>query len=127
MRERGHDSPDVRSLSQREDAAGQGQQVVGARPVGASEDLGSQAEVGGEAAGQVRADRLAGRCRLEDWPVLDVVRGRTRLVASPDVHPVLGLWQEPEVVVALDGVAGVAVADPDLDVQDLLRRIPQLL
>src|SRR6185437_16830160 len=42
------------------------------------------------------------------------------------LQPILGLGQEPEVVVALDGVAGVAAADPDLGVEHLAGRVPQL-
>ena len=95
-------------------------------PAGPRGELGAEAEVGGEAAGQVRADRLAGRRGREHRPVLDVVGGGAGVAAGLDVHPVLLLGQEPEVVVALDRVAGVAVADAHLDVQDLLGRVPQL-
>ena len=49
------------------------------------------------------------------------------MAALPDVHAVLGLRREPEVVVALDRVARVAGADSDLDVHHLGGRVPQLL
>ena len=103
------------------------EQVLGPRPVRRRGQLGGQAEVGGEPASEVRAYRLARRRGPEHRPVFHEVGGRARIVVRPDVHPVLGLRQEPEVVVALDGVAGVAVADPDLDVEHLAARAPQLL
>ena len=100
--------------------------MLGLRRVRARVELGAEGEVGGEPARQVRADRLPGRGRLEHRPVLDEVRGRAGVAARADVHAVLLLGQEPEVVVALDRVAGVAVADADLRVQDLEYGVPQL-
>ena len=125
MRERGDDLPDVGGLGHRVDAAGQREQVLCLRGVIISGgQLRAEGEVGGEPARQVWADRLAGRRRLEHRPVLDVVR--RRVIAGTHIQAVLLLRQEPEVVVALDRVARVAVADADLDVHHLLRRIPQL-
>ena len=69
--------------------------------------------------GELGAHVVPRRCRLEDRPVLHVVGAVPRVAAGLDVHPVLGLRQEPEVVVALDRVARVAVADAHLDVEDL--------
>ena len=69
---------------------------------------------------------MAGRSGREHRPVLDVVGAGPRVPAGLHVHPVLVLRQEPEVVVALDRVAGVAGADPDLCVQHLAGRVPQL-
>ena len=83
-------------------------------------ELRAEGVVRGVAPRQLGADRLARRRRLEHRPVLDVVGRRSGL--GPE--PVLGLRQEPEVVVAVD--LRVAVADPDLDVHDLLGRVPQL-
>ena len=69
---------------------------------------------------------MAGRGGREHRPVLDVVGTRAGVPAGLHVQPVLLLGQEPEVVIALDRVAGVAGADPDLCVQHLTGRIPQL-
>ena len=122
--EGGDELPDVGGLGHRVDAPGQAEQVLGLCWVAARGQLRTEGEVGGEPAGQVGADRLTGRGRLEHRPVPDEVGGRTRVAARADVHPVLLLRGEPEVVVALDGIAGVAVADPDLRVQHLEHGIP---
>ena len=126
VRERRDELPHVGGLGHRVDAPGQAQHVLRLRRVTAGGQLGAEREVGGETARQVGADRLAGRRRLEHRPVLDVVRGRAWVTARLHVEPVLLLRQEPEVVVALDRVARVAVADPDLRVQHLAGGIPQL-
>ena len=58
-------------------------------------------------AGEVRIDLLTRRRGLEHWPVLDVMGTGTGIAACLDVQVVLGLRQEPEVVVTLDRAAGV--------------------
>ena len=119
----GHQLPDVGRLGVGEDRAGQLEVVAGG---GAAGELGAEREVGRVPPGQVGADLLPGRGRLEHRPVLDVVGGRAGVAALGHVEEVLLLGQEPEVVVALDRVRGVAVADPDLHVEDLLARVPEL-
>ena len=126
VRERRDELPHVGGLRHRVDAPGQAQHVLCPHRVTAGGKLRAKGEVGGEAARQVRADRLTGRGRLEHRPVFDEVRGRAGVPARRGVHPVLLLGQEPEVVVALDRVARVAVADPDLRVKHLEHGIPQL-
>ena len=125
VREGGDDRPHVRGLRHRVHRPRQRQQ----RPRGPARglitrsregELRAEGVVRGVAPRQLGADRLARRRRLEHRPVLDVVGRRSGL--GPE--PVLGLRQEPEVVVAVDH--RVAVADPDLHVHDLLRRVPQL-
>src|SRR5215469_5483934 len=96
------------------------------RPATACVQLRGQAEISGETAGELRADPLTRRRGVEHGPVLHVARARTRVPALLDVHLVLSLRQEPEVVVALDRVARVPVADADLYVEDLLGWIPDL-
>ena len=119
----GHELPDVGRLRVGEDRAGERQVMPG---VAAAGELGAEREVGRVPAGQVGADLLSWRGRLEHRPVLDVVGGRAGVAALGHVEQVLLLRQEPEVVVALDRVRGVAVADPDLHVEDLLARVPEL-
>ena len=122
-----HERADVAGLGHGVDAAGQRQQVLGARRVLLRRQLGAEGVVGREPAGEVGADPRPRRGRLEDRPVFHVVGGGAGMAALADVHAVLGLRQEPEVVVALDRVARVAGADSDLDVHHLGRRVPQLL
>ena len=89
--------------------------------VAACEHLGAQTERGGDAAGEVGADRSPRSVRREHGPVDREPCRRPGLGAAC----VVGLGQTPEIVVAED--AGVvAVADADLEVEDAPALIPHL-
>jgi hypothetical protein len=90
--------------------------------VAVGEHLGTQSEGGGDATGEVGADRPPRSVGREDGTMGDEIRRRPRL----GIAAFVGLGQPPQFVVAENAFRAGAVADADLEIEHAPGLVPHL-